>query len=83
MYSFLIIAFTSEFFATNGMMWVFWIFGFFMNGSFWGMFMLSKTYCVENFSTDMRGTAAGWRSFMYAVGLILGSLISSAFDQSI
>ena len=63
------------------------ILGFFMNGSFWGMFMLSKTYCVENFPTEMRGTASGWRSFAYAIGLILGSLASSflvrSFDLSI
>lgn len=58
--------------------WILMIAGFFENGSFWGIFMLSKTFCVENFPTSIRGTCAGWRSMMYAVGLIFGSLISSA-----
>jgi MFS family permease len=74
---FIIMAFSADYFASIGAFWIFWIFGFFMNGSFWGMFMLSKTFCVENFTTGMRGTAAGWRSLMYAIGLISGSLISS------
>ncbi|MBN2157220.1 MAG: MFS transporter [Candidatus Lokiarchaeota archaeon] len=72
-----IIAFAANRFASLGIFWIFSLFGFFMNGSFWGMFMLSKTYCVENFPTHTRGTATGWRSFSYAVGLILGSLLSS------
>ncbi|MHA1720809.1 MAG: MFS transporter [Promethearchaeota archaeon] len=57
--------------------WVFALAAFFANGSFWGIFMLSKTNCVENFPTSIRGTSSGWRSFMYAVGLIVGSLVSS------
>jgi len=63
--------------AASGSYWVFAIAGFFANGSFWGIFMLSKTYCVENFPTSIRGTSSGWRAFMYAVGLIFGSLVSS------
>lgn len=74
---FAVMALTANIFASNSLFWIFSIFGFFMNGSFWGMFMLSKTFCVENFPTEMRGTATGWRSLFYAVGLILGSLASS------
>lgn len=74
---FLLLVLTADLFATAGIFWVFSVFGFFVNGSFWGMFMLSKTFCVESFSTEIRGTSAGWRSLSYALGLILGSLISS------
>ena len=63
--------------AESGSYWVFAVAGFFSNGSFWGIFMLSKTFCVESFPTAIRGTSSGWRAFMYAIGLIVGSLISS------
>jgi len=76
--SFIIIIAFAESITASESYWVFMVVGFFENGSFWGIFMLSKTYCVENFPTSIRGTSAGWRSMMYAVGLIFGSLISSA-----
>lgn len=75
--SFIVIVVFSDSLAVSQSYWVFMIAGFFENGSFWGIFMLSKTYCVENFPTEIRGTCSGWRSMMYAVGLIVGSLISS------
>jgi len=74
---FVILVFFVDPLAASGSYWVFALAGFFVNGSFWGIFMLSKTYCVENFPTSIRGTSSGWRSFMYAIGLIVGSLISS------
>lgn len=74
---FLFLFLTAEFLASQAIIWVFLIYGFMLNGSFWGLFMLTKTYCVECFSTEIRGTSTGWRSSMYAVGLIIGSLISS------
>ncbi len=63
--------------AASETYWVFGVAAFFFNGSFWGIFMLSKTNCVENFPTSIRGTSSGWRAFMYAIGLIVGSLVSS------
>ncbi len=75
--SFIVLVVFAESVAVSGSYWILMIAGFFENGSFWGIFMLSKTYCVENFPTNIRGTCAGWRSMMYAVGLIVGSLISS------
>lgn len=60
-----------------------YIIAFLMNGSFWGGFMMSKTYCVECFPTDIRGTSAGWRSISYAFGITSGSLVSSALAKSL
>ncbi len=59
-----------------------YIIAFLMNGSFWGGFMMSKTFCVECFPTDIRGTSAGWRSVCYALGITSGSLLSSALAKS-
>lgn len=44
---------------------------------FWGCFTLLKVYCVECFPTEIRGSASGWRSFSFAIGFTIGSLISS------
>lgn len=41
------------------------------------MFTLLKVYCVECFPTEIRGSASGWRSFSFAIGFTIGSLISS------
>ncbi|MBD3350207.1 MAG: MFS transporter [Candidatus Lokiarchaeota archaeon] len=44
---------------------------------FWGCFTLLKIYCIECFNTNIRGAVSGWRSFSFAVGFTLGSLVSS------
>jgi MFS family permease len=56
---------------------------FLVNGSFWGAFMLSKTYCVECFPTAIRGTSSGWRAFAYAFGITSGSVLSSILVEMI
>ncbi|MBT4092229.1 MAG: MFS transporter [Deltaproteobacteria bacterium] len=60
-----------------------YLIAFLSNGSFWGGFMMSKTYCVECFPTEIRGTSAGWRSMSYALGITIGALISSALAKSL
>ncbi|OLS12116.1 MAG: hypothetical protein RBG13Loki_4274 [Promethearchaeota archaeon CR_4] len=37
---------------------------------------LNRVQCLELFPTTIRGTATGWRSFMYALGVLGGALIS-------
>lgn len=48
---------------------------------FWGCFTLSKLYCVECFSTEIRGYSIGWRSFAYALGLTIGALMSAGLTM--
>jgi len=60
-----------------------YIIAFLMNGSFWGAFLMSKTFCVECFPTNIRGTSSGWRSFCYAFGIASGALLSSALAKSL
>ncbi len=48
---------------------------------FWGNFTLSKVYCAECFSTEIRAYSVGWRSFAYAIGMTFGALISSLLTQ--
>ena len=62
--------------VAENLIWV-CIFGIICNAGFWGVFTLSKIYCVECFDTNIRGSSAGWRSFAYAVGLTIGALISA------
>ena len=51
---------------------------FFVMGLFWGSFLLTKIFCLECFPTQIRGTSSGWRSFSFALGITIGSLLSSA-----
>lgn len=44
---------------------------------FWGLFSLVKLYNAECFPTSVRGTAAGLRTVMFAVGMTGGNLIAS------
>lgn len=43
---------------------------------YWGLFSLIKLYNAECFPTSVRGTAAGLRTVMFAVGMTSGSLIA-------
>lgn len=41
---------------------------------YWGLFSLTKLYNAECFLKEVRGTAAGLRTLMFAIGMSLGSL---------
>lgn len=44
---------------------------------YWGLFSLTKLFNAECFPKEVRGTAAGLRTLMFAVGMSLGSLVAS------
>ncbi len=39
---------------------------------------LNRVQCMEMFPTTIRGTALGWRSFIYALGVLGGALLGAA-----
>ncbi len=45
-------------------------------GSYWSFSGLNRIHCLEVFPTEIRGTASGWRSFTYAMGVFVGSGIA-------
>lgn len=63
--------------TTNEILILVYIFSVIAQIGFWGCFTLLKVYCVECFPTEIRGSASGWRSFSFAIGFTIGSLISS------
>jgi MHS family alpha-ketoglutarate permease-like MFS transporter len=48
---------------------------------YFGVFTLSKVFCVECFETEIRGASAGWRSFAYAIGLTIGAFYSARLTR--
>lgn len=51
---------------------------FVCNGAFWGALLISKVHCLECFPTEIRGTASGWRTLSFAVGIVSGSFVAGA-----
>ncbi len=45
-------------------------------GTYYSFSGLNRVQCMETFPTTIRGTATGWRSFIYAIGVLGGALIS-------
>lgn len=58
--------------------------GVFLFGmSIWGSMILSRVLSLESFPTDIRGAAAGWRTFFFAAGSSIGAFVGSALIKSI
>jgi len=79
----LLLVFAVPVLAKNQVFVPIYLIAFLANGSFWGGFMMSKTYCVECFPTEIRGTSAGWRSISYAFGITCGALTSGALAKTV
>ncbi|MBN2150737.1 MAG: MFS transporter [Candidatus Lokiarchaeota archaeon] len=45
-------------------------------GAYWSFSGLNRIHCLEVFPTEIRGTSSGWRSFTYAMGVVVGSGIA-------
>ncbi len=45
--------------------------------SYFSFLSLNRVHCIEIFPTEIRGSALGWRSFAYAIGVIGGSALSA------
>jgi MFS family permease len=50
---------------------------------FWGLSIALRIITIELFPTDIRGVGTGIRSFFYAFGFTIGSLISGFLSPSI
>ncbi len=63
--------------AETGMIIMLYITVFTAQMGYWGLFSLVKLYNAECFPASVRGTAAGLRTIMFAIGMTVGSLVAA------
>ena len=62
--------------AETGRIFMLYVAAFTAQMGFWGLFSLVKLYNAECFPSSVRGTAAGLRTVMFAIGMTGGSLVA-------
>mgnify|MGYP000397904288 CR=1 FL=1 len=80
---YIVVIFVSVFLIIFGDFTVVLISVIFFSAFYWGLFVALRIVCIELFPTDIRGVGTGFRSFFFALGFTVGSLLTGILSPYI